>query len=248
METMVCGHDLEKTKRKCGFSDGVCVGSRGRSGGIGFWWKDVNVWPIEWSQNFFLAEIRDENNAILWVAVGVYGWPENEHKHRTWSMLRGIKARYDQPMLFFGDFNEILSAAKKVGGAPRRESCLDNFRSTIDDCCLRDLGHDGDPFTWQRGKSEANIILERLDRFLATDSWVELFPNFRVTHFPRTNSDHSLISLNTEGGHQERVMGRRRYHFKFESFWVENEECEAIIQTHWNRSMGEPWNKVADCA
>lgn len=43
METMIDKNVLEKARNKCGYEAGVCIGSIGLSGGMGFWWKDLNV-------------------------------------------------------------------------------------------------------------------------------------------------------------------------------------------------------------
>ncbi|KAK9672053.1 hypothetical protein RND81_12G073000 [Saponaria officinalis] len=106
---------------------------------------------------------------------------------------------------------------------------MNDFRLAIDDCGLMDLGHDGDPFTWQRGRSTENLIRERLDRFMATMTWCNIYHDWCVVHFPRTNSDHSLIVLDTDGISSRIQFKPRRCSFKFEPMWVTNPECEIIV-------------------
>ncbi|KAH0972822.1 hypothetical protein GBA52_024978 [Prunus armeniaca] len=55
------------------------------------------------------------------------------------------------------------------------------FREFLSDFMLMDLGFDGYPFTW-RNKRESGLIQERLDRGLALEKWLELYPEVRVTH------------------------------------------------------------------
>lgn len=43
MEMMISDYDLFKVCNKCGFSYGLCLSSNGLSGGLGVWWKDVDV-------------------------------------------------------------------------------------------------------------------------------------------------------------------------------------------------------------
>ena len=42
-----------------------------------------------------------------------------------------------------GDFNEIVRAEEKTGGAPRKEGQMTGFRVALDFCGLRDLGYVG---------------------------------------------------------------------------------------------------------
>ncbi|KAK9669946.1 hypothetical protein RND81_13G166200 [Saponaria officinalis] len=124
---------------------------------------------------------------------------------------------------------------------------MDGFRHAINDCGLRDLGYEGDPFTWKRGNCVDNIIRERLDRFLATDDWCSLFPNSQVTHFPQKNSDHSLILLDVSGLRAEGNDIRGRRGFRFEAFWADSSDCEEIVQRHWKLSTEDPHGKIV-CA
>lgn len=70
------------------------------------------------------------------------------------------------------------------------------FHEAVCDCKLRDLGFLGNPFTWVTFRSWG--IKEILDRFLAMDSWKDLFPNFVVRHLDPYNSDHVPIDLSAK--------------------------------------------------
>ena len=87
-------------------------------------------------------------------------------------MIRSLRSSTDLPLIFFGDFNEILLPSKKEEGSQRRESQMGAFRDAVDNYGLHDLGLQDNKFTWQRGG-----IKERLDRFLADSSWMQLFPS-----------------------------------------------------------------------
>ncbi|XP_021713566.1 uncharacterized protein LOC110681747 [Chenopodium quinoa] len=185
METKVDSSVTERIKRRCGFENGICLSSVGRSGGMCFWWRELNVEMLSYSIHHFSANIRDGDGTPLWRAMGIYGWPETENKYKTWDLMRNLKQSCDIPYLMFGDFNEIVSMAEKDGGAVRRECLMDAFRDAIDSCALRDLGYKGCIFTWQRGTNVDTVIRERLDRFLGSDEWCSIFPNFVVQHLVR---------------------------------------------------------------
>lgn len=49
---------------------------------------------------------------------------------------------------------------------------VNDFRETLRDCDLKDLGNTRYSFTWSNQRFGSNIIEERLDQFLCNGSWV----------------------------------------------------------------------------
>ena len=246
METMIDSKKLQLVKEKCGFRDGLCLSSVGLSGGMGFWWNDMNVHVISYSTHHVLVEVRDELNTPLWAGVGIYGWPEASNKHLTWSLMKELRDSVTVPIIFFGDFNEILHASEKDGGAARRESHMNDFREVVELCGIRDLGFRGGTFTWRRGNDPSLMIRERLDRFMACDEWETLFPQYWVRNFPIYKSDHSPILLSTS----DAVSGRgKRKAFHFEALWLSRPECQDVVRRAWTSSVSENVaTKVEHCA
>lgn len=99
------------------------------------------------------------------------------------------------PLLIGGDFNEIMSYGEKEGGVDRTRRNMVSFQETVDDHMLHDLGFMGPWYTWERGNTIATRIRERLDRFLCSASWFELYSDFVVDHLHRYKSDHVAIVL-----------------------------------------------------
>ena len=87
METMLEDKDLNGIKQRCGFSNGICLSSRGRSGGLGMWWRDTEAEIITYSQNHILIAILDQNGEREWLTAGIYGWPNSAEKHKTWRFM-----------------------------------------------------------------------------------------------------------------------------------------------------------------
>lgn len=55
---------------------------------------------------------------------------------------------------------------------------MEAFRTVLEDCNLRDIGFSGRWFTWEIGNLPETNIRERLDRGVAVEKWISLFPNF----------------------------------------------------------------------
>lgn len=47
----------------------------------------------------------------------------------------------------YGDFNEVLYAFEKVGGLSRAKRKMEDFRDTLKDCNMMDMGYSGCWFT-----------------------------------------------------------------------------------------------------
>ena len=69
------------------------------------------------------------------------------------------------------------------------------------------------------------MVLERLDRALATHSWLALNPAIRVQCFWSNASDHYPIIINLE-----RVVDRPCKPFRFEHMWLKENGCGDTVK------------------
>jgi hypothetical protein len=85
--------------------------------------------------------------------------------------------------IWFSNFNEILFSHEKEGGRANGE--------WTEHCHLRDLGYEGDPFTWRNNNHVAeDCIRERLDRAVTNVQWLSRFPAVKVVNGDPKHSDH----------------------------------------------------------
>jgi len=61
------------------------------------------------------------------------------------------------------------------------------------------------------------LIKERLDRGIATNNWIHLFPSFSITYLPAHTSDHNPLLLNTVP-----PSPFLPHPFQFEEFWTQD--------------------------
>lgn len=85
-----------------------------------------------------------------------------------------------------GDFSESLSHKEKDGGSYRERREMENIRELLSSWTLRNLGLAGQWWTWERGKLVDTIVQERLDKFIASPSWCQMYPEATVEHLLKT--------------------------------------------------------------
>ncbi|CAB4283737.1 unnamed protein product [Prunus armeniaca] len=132
--------------------------------------------------------------------------------------------------LVMGDFNDI-EAAEKDGGHPRTVQSMDDFRGFVTTSNLLDLGYEGCPFTWRNRRDDGGIQ-GRLDRGLANDHWLRVYPEVHVVHRVAEGSNHVMLLLYTL--HTSR---RRASRFIFNPRWSALEKFHDLVKEQWRRGF-----------
>lgn len=110
----------------------------------------------------------------LFYFTGFYGNPNHILRFNSWLLLNKIASTHFNSLLGWlvgGDFTEMLYDKDKRGGAPRNFGLSNAFRSALSHNGLISLKVAGPFFTWDNKREGHNQILERLDHFVANDTW-----------------------------------------------------------------------------
>ena len=160
----------------------------------------------------------------MWVFTGVYGPVCGRDREEFWEELGSIKGLWSDPWCVEGDFNLVRFPEERSKGGGLIAS-MRRFSEVLEDLELRDYPLMGGPFTW-KGRLN-NQVQSRLDRFLVTDNWDNLFNGVVQGILLRPVSDHFPVLL--EGG------GLKRGHssFRFENMWLGEEGFKDKMKTWW---------------
>ena len=196
LETKSKSRRMEKIKFKLGFTNGLYVQSRGRSGGLALLWSnDTNLEIKSYSNHHIDAIITEADNGLSWRFTGFYGYLETHLREESWKLLFYLNSQFNLPWFCYGDFNEILSMIEKSGGVQRSQTQMDGFRRIVNQCGFKDLGYCGPNYTWCNMKEGSNRISLYLDRAFANSEWLELFQEPIVHHLADSTSDHCLLAI-----------------------------------------------------
>ncbi|KAL9236942.1 hypothetical protein vseg_011552 [Gypsophila vaccaria] len=122
---------------------------------------------------------------------------------------------------------------------------MSDFHDAIDECGPPDLPFVGYGFTYDNRQPKLGNRQSKLDRGLATENWLDLFPYAKVITLGREWSDHTPIKLVLKGA--EDTTGRRRRPFRFEQMWVIEDSCEDVIRSPWSRE-GTIQERIVSCS
>ncbi|TXG57064.1 hypothetical protein EZV62_018377 [Acer yangbiense] len=251
-ETKVKGVIAKSAKKRLGFENGFSVDCSGKSGGLILLWNsDCKVSLLSHSKGHIDVRVERDGEPT-WRFSGFYGCLNQINKRDSWELLRRLRSVDDFSWLCGGDFNEILRVKEKSGGSNKSILGICQFREVIDDCNLVDLGFEGPKMTWNNRRDGDNNVQERIDRMLADTAWIDLFPGARVQHLGYNSSDHRPLLLSFADGFQGARKTNRKP-FKFEHFWLKEEECSKVIREAWNllevpHSLGDLERKLMFCA
>jgi hypothetical protein len=139
VQTQIHKSRVESLARTLGFDNAFVVSSSCRSGGLAiFWNNEIKIDLLPYSQ-YHIDDVVFPPDSDPWWLTCVYGEAEVNERHKTWDMLKFIKASSPLPWMCIGDFNEVLLREEHMGVNERSNTRIQAFRDTVDICELMDL-------------------------------------------------------------------------------------------------------------
>jgi exonuclease III len=172
------------------------ISSVGRSGGIlgGFRLSRFTICDTSVGRFHIKVSLLDLKINVKWCLIIVYGAAQASDKEDFLVELGNICSNQNLPILVGGDFN-LLRFSSEKNKAMIHSNWSDIFNSIINTCALREIHMTSGQFTWSNNHSDPT--LEKLDRFLMSSSWEDLFPLVTVHKLVRDMSDHNPLILDT---------------------------------------------------
>jgi hypothetical protein len=245
-ETLIHTNKIEEFRYLLGFDYCFAPDRIGRGGGIAlFWRKTINCNIVNYSSNHISARIEEGNHGP-WILTGFYGYPESGRRRESWNFIRSLARNINLPWCIFGDFNDILHAQEKKGRAIRPNWLIRGFRQAIQEAGLIDIHMEGYPYTWFKSLGTPRAVEEKLDRALANEAWMQLFPHVRLENLAAPSSDHFPILLERTPVVRPTRIKRT---FKFENAWRIEEGVNEVVKDSWQSNSGsDVIHKLSACA
>ncbi|RVW16447.1 Transposon TX1 uncharacterized 149 kDa protein [Vitis vinifera] len=208
------------------FLDWGAMGAQGSAGGILVCWdkRSLELLEMEVGNYSISCRLKNVENEVVWIFTGVYGPCNRKEREMLWEELGAIRGIWDEPWCIGGDFNVTLSQRDRsrqgsLNGAMRR------FAQVVDDLALIDLPLQGGVYSLSGGRN--NQTWARLDRFLVSQGWLDIFRGAVQCRLPRPTSDHFPILLKGGG------MSRGPSPFRFENMWLKVDGFKELLREWW---------------
>lgn len=133
--------------------------------------------------------MEDLSNNSRWIITSVNGPNSIQRRVDFWKELDDIKSRWSGPWCVGGDWNVVRFPNEKLGGC-RTTPDMQAFSGWINNNSLVDLQLSGAAFTWSNHQSPPSM--SKLDIFLVSIDWMELYPYVYQLTLPKPASDHLL--------------------------------------------------------
>lgn len=131
-----------------------------------------------------------------------------------------------------GDFNNILEVTEKRGNHERPNWMITGFRQAVQDCELVDIPLEGYPFMLSKSLGTERAVEVKLDRAMASNNWLTLFPNVQLTSRVASTSNHCPLLLRCE---VQTMVPSRPYRFRFENAWLQEQDVGEVVAAGWAR-------------
>ena len=154
--------------------------------------------------------VNNEGSSSWWLS-GVYGPSKASFRDRFWDELAGLSYLCGDRWCIGGDFNVVRSIQEKFN-SNRVTRSMKLFDELIEELNLKDPPLCNGQFTWSNFRAQP--VCCRLDRFLVSVPWTDVFPYFRQEMEVRVVSDHCPVILDSSPPSWGPTP------FRFENMWL----------------------------
>lgn len=125
-------------------------------------------------------------------------------------------------VFYFGDQNDLDPLLK-----------WKKFHSWVSDYSLFDFPLQNTLFTWSNFRS--NVACSKLDRFFASQQWLEIFLRNSPKGLPRPISDHCPLLLDMDKSKNGPQL------FRFENMWPRHQSSKQNVKSWWEEATAGKW-------
>jgi exonuclease III len=169
----------------------------------------------------FICRLTDDH----WILTNFYGPCSSEGKLAFLDWFKHIEMADETKWLILGDFN-LLRSPENRNKPGANISEIFAFNDAISRIGVVEIPLKGCKYTWTN--KQLDPLLERLDWFFCSNSWISTMPDTWASGLSRDTSDHTpcLISATTSVPKPQI--------FRFENLWLEHNQFPNILQHGWN--------------
>jgi hypothetical protein len=190
-------------------------------------WKGSRFSGQKFFNNSFAlcVEFKSLFSGATWSLVNIYAPCTQDGRQDFLHWFHDFDLDEDSDWLFVGDFNLIRKPVDRNKPGGNVQNMLD-FNVVLNNLGLEEIPLSGNKFTWANG--QINPLLERLDWFLASITWVTNYPGSAPRTLSRETSDHFLCVISVSTNIPQTKI------FCFENYWLQHDDFMQVFMHGWN--------------
>ncbi|XP_058099676.1 uncharacterized protein LOC131244025 [Magnolia sinica] len=222
----------DEKRIRTGLALGLHSSSNGSEGGkIWIFFKSVVSCSVLFKSDQCLSILVDMQNCSLPLHITfVYARCVRILRRALWSDSVALSSSMQGPWTVCGDFNAMVNDSERRSRRVVDRASSTEFADAIHAAGLQDAGFSGSRFSWNNNQAGSSRVWARLDHAFINVHWSMVFPQFLVSHLPRTQSDHApfLLSfpLRQNGGPKP---------FRFQRMWTQHESFLLVVKSAWEK-------------
>ncbi|GKB53733.1 RNA-directed DNA polymerase, eukaryota, partial [Tanacetum coccineum] len=205
--------------------DFASTSARGMSGGILCLWNSLvfRKSHIVCNDNYVVIDGLWIPNDVQVRWIVVYAPQSLSGKITLWTTLENLLSNWDGISVIMGDFNEVRDEGERYGSVfcDRQARIFNEF---IANNSLIDVSLGGYNFTWT---NKWGTKMSKLDRFLVSESFYEMFPHAIGLVLEKGIPDHRPILI------KEAIVDYGPTPFRFFHSWLEIEGFHELVVQTW---------------
>ncbi|KAF9589386.1 hypothetical protein IFM89_023418 [Coptis chinensis] len=139
-----------------------------------------------------------------------------------------------------GDFNVVTSNEERKGGRLPCRIAVNEFVEFINGNALIDTTSLGFKFSWSNKRHEDKRMVQKIDRILVNQKWIDAATGWRSKILQRRISDHSPIV-----GWFTAIPKPHNIPFRFKKHWIKHESLKEVVKQSWEERLEDaPIRKV----
>ncbi|XP_041001851.1 uncharacterized protein LOC121247553 [Juglans microcarpa x Juglans regia] len=193
-EPFVGEHGMSRLQQCMDFGGGIS--NEGDGGKLWVMWKtneSIVVSCTTGQSITILAKEKDKQVAITFV----YAKCSYLDRRKLWEDLSSMRTG-NTHWIVMRDFNIIHNDGERIGGRPRLNIAMGEFKDFIDAVGLVEANYEGNMMSWCNGQQGRVRSWARLDRTLVNGSFLLDFPRVLLSYLLRQSSDHSPLIVSLE--------------------------------------------------
>ncbi|XP_074271085.1 uncharacterized protein LOC141595007 [Silene latifolia] len=198
----------------------------------------IRVHFIKYNAQFIHMKVKSLLDKGICYLTLVYAFNGIQERPPLWDHLRKLAGQVQGSWAIAGDFNCILAASERYGGAASIAE-MEPFKRCVEDCEVVDIAATGSLYTWNNKQRPEERIYSRIDRFMVNKDWCDLYPDKYAHFLPEGIFDHSPCLIRSSNS----VKGKSS--FKYLNMWGSSKEFINTVKNSWDRCIeGTPLYKL----